>query len=42
MSNLNPNCEVPWPKTIMLKKAALDLVEYDNARELARACGEEV
>ena len=42
MSNLNPNVEVPWPKTVMLKKAAIDLVEFDHARELARACGEEV
>ena len=42
MGSLNPNVEVPFPKTIMMKKAAIDLVEFDHARELARACGEEV
>lgn len=39
LSTLNPNCDVPFPKTIAIKKAAVDLVEYDEARELARVNG---
>ena len=39
---MNPNIEVPVPKTIQVKKVAVDLVEYDEARELARVKGENI
>ena len=36
---LNPNTDIPIPKRIMIRKAAIDLVEYDSARQLARDRG---
>ena len=32
MAKLNPNTDIPLPKRIMIKKAAIDLVEFDGAR----------
>ena len=42
MDKLNPNTEVPVPKSIYIKKAAIDLVEYDEAREDMRNKNEDV
>lgn len=42
MDKLNRNVEIPVPKTITIKKAAIDLVEYDEAREIARVKGDEI
>lgn len=42
MAKLNPNAEVPFPKTILIRKAAVDLVQYDEARELVEKRGEVV
>ena len=36
LETLNPNTDIPVPKTIMIRKAAVDLACYDDARELAR------
>jgi hypothetical protein len=33
MKKLNPNAEVPFPKTIAIKKLAVSLEEYDHTRE---------
>lgn len=29
---LNPNVEVPQPKTLIIKKIAIDIMEYDGLR----------
>ena len=42
MEKLNPNITVPVPKTIEIWKAAIDLVEYDEAREAARYADKEI
>ena len=39
---LNPNTDIPIPKRIMIRKAAIDMIEYDQARQLARDRGEEI
>lgn len=41
-ANLNPNIEIPVPKIIRIRKAAIDLIEYDEAREEARLNNEEI
>ena len=40
MAKLNPNTEIPLPKRIMIKKAAIDFAEYDYVRQMARERGE--
>ena len=39
---LNPNTDIPIPKRIMIKKAAIDLAEYDSARQTLRDRGIEI
>lgn len=42
LSKLNPNTDIPIPKTVAIMKAAVDLIEFDEAREKARAEGKEI
>jgi hypothetical protein len=42
MATLNQNTEIPVPKTIMIKKVAINLAEYDDARENLRQEGKEI
>ena len=39
MDTLNQNTDVPVPKTIMIKKVAINLAEFDDAREELRVNG---
>ncbi len=39
METLNQNTDVPVPKTIMIKKVAINLAEFDDAREELRVNG---
>jgi hypothetical protein len=36
LKKLNPNVDVPVPKIVTLNKAAIDLVEFDEARDAWR------
>lgn len=39
---LNPNVDVPIPRLVSLNKAAIDLVEFDDARDDWRQRGQEI